>query len=97
MNTSDTSSQATLTQTPNRIVATGPVVAVIVPLAVTIPVVLPEPLAGDLRRLHARLDAIDERAGFKRLSLDEWLIEILKDVVYGHGAEPGAAQDWIER
>lgn len=80
--------QATLAA--NRIVSAGPVVAVVVPLDVIIPVVVPEPLAGDLRRLHARLDAIDERAGFKRFDFSDWVIELLKDAAYGKGMEPSA-------
>ncbi len=72
--------QATLKT--NRIVAVGPVVAIVVPLSVTMPIVLPEPLAGDLLRKYAQLDALDERFGFKRFSFQDWVIERLKDAAY---------------
>lgn len=87
--------QATL-QT-NRVVAAGPVVAVIVPLAVTIPVVLPEPLAGDLRRQYGAEDTDHARYGFKRFTFDEWIIERLKDAAYGQDIYRDTLADWMER
>jgi len=75
--------QATLTT--NHVVDTGPVIAVIVPLKVTIPVVIPEPLASDLRRQYEAMAADHEKYHFKHFDFDEWLIERLRDVAYGKG------------
>jgi hypothetical protein len=89
MDTAVTSTpQATLKT--NRIIAIGPVVAIIVPLVITIPVVIPEPLAGDLRRQYDAMAADHARMGFKHFDFAEWVIERLKDIAYGPGEMPEA-------
>jgi hypothetical protein len=80
--------QATLTT--NRLIAAGPVLAIIVPLAITIPIVLPEPLAGDLRHQYDAMASDHVRMGFKHFAFDEWVIERLKDIAYGPGEMPEA-------
>lgn len=72
----------------NHIVAVGPVVAIILPLQVTIPVVLPASLAADLRRQYDAMAADHARFHFKHFDFDEWIIERLRDLAYGRGVAP---------
>ena len=73
----------------------APQVTVIIPPTdgVTVTVVVPEPLASDLRRLHSRIMEIRYAARFKVEDFDEWIVERLKDIQYGAGVDAGDLDD----
>ena len=71
-----------------------PRVALIVPAeAVTIAVLIPEPLASDLRRAYERIMDIRAAARFKVEDFDAWIVERLKDFQYGPGIDAGDLED----
>ena len=77
-----------------HIVTASPVPVVILPPAhVLMPVSVPEPLATDLRTLHAREMSGRAAAGFLVQDFDQWVLELLKDVVYGRGVDHGELAD----
>lgn len=96
---SDTEVSPTQQSTQRHIVAATPIAAVVLPptAQATLVVVVPEPLATDLRGLWAAEDARHAAARFRRFDFSEWLVERLRAVRYGHGEEPGCVRDWQER
>lgn len=76
------------------ILPAGPDWAVIVPTA---PVELPAALLDDARKYHAIEMVQRAKARFLVQSFEDWLADIVRDAIYGHGADAGEVADWMGR
>lgn len=81
-------------QDPQQTIVASPAWETIVPTEL---VPLPADLVADARKFHAQVQERNIAHGYKGFDFETWIAELLRDQIYGHGFDPGAALDWVER